>query len=69
MTDKQAGCDATPQESQACEARPIPWWCLQTTRWGGMTTVGPFWRIVHYVNTATRIRGWWWVQKERFYDR
>jgi len=39
--------------------RPLPWWVWTTTRWGGSTTGAPFWRLVHFVNIATQIRGWW----------
>lgn len=53
----------------AKEDRPRPWWVLKTRRWGGHTRVAPFWYLEHYVNIATQIRGWWWIQRERWLDR
>lgn len=53
----------TPPENTACEDRPRPWWVWKTTRWGGATRVAPFWYWDHWVNIATRIRGWYWVKR------
>ena len=46
-----------------CEADKLPWWVWETARWGGMTTVAPFWRPVHLINTFTQLRGWYWKKR------
>jgi len=48
------------QHDQGFEDYPRPWWIWKTWRWGGATTVGPFWRLEHWVNIWTQIRGHWW---------
>lgn len=50
-------------ENAANQDRPLPWWVCKTTRWGGETTVGPFWRIVHVRNLLTQLRGWYWKKR------
>jgi len=45
---------------------PRPWWIVKSTdhwRGTGLTTVAPFWRLIHIRNAWSSLRLWWAVKR------